>query len=67
MTRQRTTQVNDVVQAVIEVMGPQAGEKDISLEADMADLIARFNRAEDGTMVVPSEYLEAVIITPDAG
>jgi hypothetical protein len=26
------------------------------------NLIARFNRADDGTMVVPSEYLEAVII-----
>ncbi|HET8785602.1 MAG TPA: methyltransferase domain-containing protein [Candidatus Limnocylindrales bacterium] len=35
-----------------------------ALEADMADLIGRFNRAEDGTMVVPSEYLEAVIVTP---
>jgi hypothetical protein len=25
------------------------------------ELIARFNRATDGTMVVPSEYLEVVI------
>ena len=33
-----------------------------SLEADLLELIARFNRAEDGTMVVPSEYLEAVIV-----
>ena len=33
-----------------------------ALEADMIDLIGRFNRAEDGTMVVPSEYLEAVIV-----
>lgn len=32
-----------------------------ALEDDMLDLIARFNRADDGTMVVPSEYLEAVI------
>jgi len=32
-----------------------------ALEADLLDLIARFNRADDGTMVVPSEYLEAVI------
>jgi ubiquinone/menaquinone biosynthesis C-methylase UbiE len=30
-------------------------------ESDLLDLIARFNRAEDGTMVVASEYLEAVI------
>lgn len=34
-----------------------------ALEADMVELIVRFNRADDGTMVVPSEYLEAVIIT----
>ena len=34
-----------------------------ALEADLLDLIARFNRADDGTMVVPSEYLEAVIVT----
>ena len=35
-----------------------------ALEADILDLIARFNRADDGTMVVPSEYLEAVIVKP---
>ena len=33
-----------------------------ALEADMLDLIGRFDRAEDGSMVVPSEYLEAVIV-----
>jgi ubiquinone/menaquinone biosynthesis C-methylase UbiE len=33
-----------------------------ALEADMLDLIARFDRAGDGTMVVSSEYLEAVIV-----
>ena len=32
------------------------------LERDLYDLIARMNRAEDGTMVVPSEYLEVVIM-----
>jgi ubiquinone/menaquinone biosynthesis C-methylase UbiE len=31
------------------------------LEQDLLALIGRFNRAEDGTMVVPSAYLEAVI------
>lgn len=31
------------------------------LEGDILDLIARFNRAADGAMVVPSEYLEIVI------
>jgi hypothetical protein len=33
-----------------------------ALEADIVQLIGRFNRADDGTMVVPSEYLEAVIV-----
>jgi len=33
-----------------------------ALEVDLLDLIARFNRADDGTMVVPNEYLEAVIV-----
>ena len=33
-----------------------------ALEADMLKLIARFNRADDGTMVVPNTYLEAVIV-----
>jgi SAM-dependent methyltransferase len=32
-----------------------------ALEADLLDLIARFNRTGDGTMVVPTEYVEAVI------
>jgi ubiquinone/menaquinone biosynthesis C-methylase UbiE len=31
------------------------------LENDLLDLIARFNRAEDGTMVVPGDYLEVQI------
>ena len=33
-----------------------------ALESDLLDLIARFNRPDDGTMIVPSEYLEAVIV-----
>jgi len=33
-----------------------------SLEADLFALMGEFNIAEDGTLVVPSEYLEAVII-----
>ena len=41
-----------------EAVGPDGRA---ALEADLLDLIARFNRAEDGTMVVPSEYLETVI------
>jgi hypothetical protein len=34
----------------------------VALEHDIVELIGRFNRATDGTMVVPSEYLEAVIV-----
>ena len=34
-----------------------------ALEGDLLELVARFNQAGDGTMVVPSEYLEAVIRT----
>ncbi len=33
----------------------------LTLEHDIKALIARFNRATDGTVVVPSEYLEIVI------
>lgn len=33
-----------------------------SLHADLLDLIGRLNRAKDGTMVVPSEYLQVVMI-----
>jgi SAM-dependent methyltransferase len=32
-----------------------------ALEADVLELIARFNRVDDGTMVVPSEYAEVVV------
>jgi ubiquinone/menaquinone biosynthesis C-methylase UbiE len=32
-----------------------------ALEADIGALIAQFNRSGDGTMVVPSEYLEIVV------
>lgn len=33
----------------------------IALEADLNTLLREFNTAKDGTLVVPSEYLEAVI------
>lgn len=36
-------------------------EKQADLSADIEALIARFNRAKDGTMVVPGEYLEVVV------
>lgn len=35
--------------------------KQAALHADVMDLIARFNRSGDVTMVVPSEYLEVVV------
>jgi SAM-dependent methyltransferase len=34
----------------------------LALRNDLLTLIGRFNRAEDGTMTVPSEYLEIVIV-----
>ena len=36
-------------------------EKQERLTGDVVDLVGRFNRSEDGTMVVPSEYLEVVV------
>jgi SAM-dependent methyltransferase len=36
-------------------------EAQAALRSDLLDLIGRFNRANDGTMVVPSRYLEIVI------
>jgi ubiquinone/menaquinone biosynthesis C-methylase UbiE len=33
-----------------------------ALEQDLVDLMGRFNRASDGTVVVPSEYLEVIIL-----
>ncbi len=36
-------------------------EKQERLTGDVVDLVGRFNRSEDGTMVVPSDYLEVVV------
>ena len=33
----------------------------VALAADIGELMARFNRAGDGTLVVPSDYLEIVV------
>lgn len=38
---------------------PEAGQA--ALERDILALIGRFNRATDGTVVLPSEYLEVVV------
>jgi hypothetical protein len=35
--------------------------KQVELQNDLHALIVRMNRADDGTMIVPSEYLEVVI------
>ena len=37
----------------------EAGQ--MALAEDISALVARFNTAEDGTMVVPSDYLEIVV------
>jgi ubiquinone/menaquinone biosynthesis C-methylase UbiE len=42
-----------------EVVGEAGGD---ALQADLLSLIATFNRATDGTMIVPTEYLETVIV-----
>lgn len=36
------------------------------LERDLLDLIDQFNRADDGAMVVPSDYLEVVVSRSDS-
>ncbi|MEO1081012.1 MAG: hypothetical protein AAFY29_15750 [Pseudomonadota bacterium] len=36
--------------------------KQDALEADILSLVREFNVSEDGTMVVPSNYLEVVIV-----
>jgi hypothetical protein len=33
----------------------------VALEHDILGLIERFNRSGDGSMIVPSEYLEVVV------
>jgi SAM-dependent methyltransferase len=37
-----------------------------SLEGEVADLVQRFNRSPDETMVVPSDYLEVLAVRNDA-
>jgi ubiquinone/menaquinone biosynthesis C-methylase UbiE len=46
---------------VLKTFGALDAAGQEALAADLTALIGRFNRATDGTMVVPSEYLEAVI------
>ncbi len=46
---------------VLKALAALDDDKRKSLLADMEAVIGRFNRADDGTMAVPSEYLEVVI------
>lgn len=46
---------------VLKTFGALESAKQSALEDDLKALIAQFNRSGDGTMVVPSEYLEIVI------
>ncbi|MFN3656526.1 MAG: class I SAM-dependent methyltransferase [Pseudolabrys sp.] len=46
---------------MLKAFGALDAGKQQGLREDMLALIGRFNRAEDGTMVVPSQYLEVVI------
>ncbi len=46
---------------VLKALAALDGQKGKALVADLIALIGRFNRANDGTMVVPSEYLEIVV------
>lgn len=45
---------------VHKAFGALTPEKQADLEKDLLDLISRFNGARDGTMVVPSDYLEVI-------
>jgi ubiquinone/menaquinone biosynthesis C-methylase UbiE len=44
-----------------KAFGALDAAKQASLEQDLLDLVQRMNTATDGTMVLPSEYLEVVI------
>jgi len=46
---------------VLKAFGALDTQKQQALEDDFLALIARFNRAEDGSVVLPSEYLEIVV------
>ncbi|RDJ22222.1 SAM-dependent methyltransferase [Bosea caraganae] len=46
---------------VLKAFAALAPQGQAELESDLKALIARFNRSGDGTMVVPSAYLEVVV------
>lgn len=47
---------------VLKAFAALEPDKQRGLEADLMALIHRMNKADDGTMAVPSEYLQAVIV-----
>jgi ubiquinone/menaquinone biosynthesis C-methylase UbiE len=46
---------------VLKAFAALAPDVQMALERELFELIARFNRATDGTMVAPGEYLEVVV------
>jgi ubiquinone/menaquinone biosynthesis C-methylase UbiE len=46
---------------VLKTFGALEASAQLVLEQELLGLVAQFNRANDGSMVVPSEYLEVVI------
>jgi ubiquinone/menaquinone biosynthesis C-methylase UbiE len=46
---------------VLKTLATLDADKRRALETDLVALVERFNRAKDGTMVVPSEYLEVIV------
>jgi ubiquinone/menaquinone biosynthesis C-methylase UbiE len=47
---------------MVKAFGALQPPEQAGLDQDLRSLIARFNRADDGTMVVPSEYLEVIAV-----
>ena len=47
---------------MLKAFGALDETKQKALKNDLLTLIGRLNKADDGTMVVPSEYLEIVIV-----
>jgi hypothetical protein len=46
---------------VLKAFGALEPPAQAALERDILDLVAQFNRATDGSMAVPSDYLEVII------
>ena len=49
---------------ILKAFAALPAERQRALEADLLALAERHNRSGDGTLVAPSEYLEAVIVRP---